>query len=124
MVRWGKESVCAPVLRHPPRSSPQRPNACANAGPDIPKGPHVSAGLLMGYVRLVVEQQSQWVPLDGLMRNGLASELKAGLPQKLLRKGRAEPRCGPRHGAYPPNRNGNSILTCQKIRHYREEWDL
>jgi hypothetical protein len=66
----------------------------------------VSAGLLMGYVRPLMEQQSKLVSLDGLMRNGLASELKAGLPQKVLRKDGAEPRCGPRHRAYPPNRNG------------------
>lgn len=42
----------------------------------------------MGYVRLLVEPQSQLVSLDGLMRNGLVSELKAGLPQKVLRKGK------------------------------------
>jgi hypothetical protein len=64
----------------------------------------------MGYVRLLVEQQSQLVSLDGLMRSGLASELKAGLPQKVLRKDGAEPRCGPRHGAYPPNQNGTVSL--------------
>jgi hypothetical protein len=87
MLQWGKKPVCAPVLRHPPRRSPQRPNACANAEPDTPKG-HMSAGLLMGYVRLLVEPQSQLVSLDGLMRNGLVSELKAGLPQKVLRKGK------------------------------------
>jgi hypothetical protein len=75
----------------------------------------VSAGLLMGYVRPLMEQQSKLVSLDGLMRNGLASELKAGLPQKVLRKDGAEPRCGPRHGAYPPNRNGTVSLRAGRL---------
>jgi hypothetical protein len=52
MVQWGKKP--APNL--------------------TPRKAHVSAGLLMGYVRLLVEQQSQLVSLDGLMRNGLASD--------------------------------------------------
>jgi hypothetical protein len=42
----------------------------------------VSAGLLMGYVRLLMEQQSKLVSLDGLMRNGLALEAQGGLAAK------------------------------------------
>jgi hypothetical protein len=34
----------------------------------------------MGYVRLLVEQQDKLVPLDGLIRRGLASDREAGFP--------------------------------------------
>jgi hypothetical protein len=39
LVQRGKKRACAPVLRRLPRQSPQRPTACANVGPDTPKGP-------------------------------------------------------------------------------------
>jgi hypothetical protein len=34
----------------------------------------------MGPVRLLVEQQDKLVPLDGLIRSGLASDLDVGFP--------------------------------------------
>ena len=41
LVQRGKRRACAPVLRRPPRKSPQRPTAYANVGPEPPKGPRV-----------------------------------------------------------------------------------
>ena len=79
LVQRGKKRACAPVLgvRHGkvPGGPPFAPT------PDLtPRKAHALAGFFMGHVRLLVEQQGKLVPLDGLMRSGLASDLAAGFP--------------------------------------------
>jgi hypothetical protein len=62
-----------------------------------------------------MEQQAELVSLDGLMRGGLAPDCEAGLLYEVLRKNRAECRCGPGHVTPPPNRYGTVALLARGL---------
>jgi hypothetical protein len=62
-----------------------------------------------------MEQQAELVSLDGLMRGGFAPDCEVGLLYEVLRKNRAECRCGPGHVTPPPNRYGTVALLARGL---------